>query len=92
MELHQYAVKMQEEMIREIEAARPEYLVFVKVDESWLMRPESERKILNWYEQYSKANYDLVRMIKEPEDETAKPDQLAPGRSPGLLLLFERKR
>ena len=92
MELHKYALKMQEEMIREIEAARPQYLIFVKVDESWLLRPESDRKILDWYEQYSKMNYDLVRVIKEPDDETTKVDPLVPDRTPGLLLLYERKR
>jgi hypothetical protein len=91
MELHKYASKMQDEMIREIETARPDYLVFVKVDESWLMREQSDRKILDWYDQYSKTNYDLVRVIKESDDEMGKTDPLA-GRTPGLLLLFERKR
>src|ERR1051326_2082525 len=92
MELHKYASKMQDEMIREIETASPDYLVFVKVDESWLMQTESERKILNWYEQYSRTNYDLVRIFKDSTDDSAKADSQQPDRSPGLLFLFERKQ
>jgi hypothetical protein len=92
MELHKYASKMQDEMIREIETASPDYLVFVKVDESWLMQTESERKILNWYEQYSRTNYDLVRIFKDSTDDSAKADSQQRGRSPGLLFLFERKQ
>jgi hypothetical protein len=83
---------MQDEMIREIETASPDYLVFVKVDESWLMQTESERKILNWYEQYSRTNYDLVRIFKDSTDDSAKADSQQRGRSPGLLFLFERKQ
>jgi len=89
MEQHKYALKMQEEMIHEIEVAHPEYMVFVKIEESWLMRNESERKILNWYEEYSKNNYDLVKMIKAPGEQGA--DQQASGRTPGHLLLFKRR-
>jgi len=92
MELHKYALKMQEEMIREIETARPEYLIFVNVKPSWAARPESEQNIITWYEHYSKANYDLVRIVKEPA-EVAPPEDnsRATGRTSGLLLLFERK-
>src|SRR5437870_13363070 len=57
MEPHPYALKMQEEMIRDIEAARPEYMIFVNVKQSWAARPGTEQKIMNWYEHYSKANY-----------------------------------
>jgi hypothetical protein len=92
MEQHKYAVKMQDEMIREIEAAQPEYLVYVKVEESWLLRPESERRILTWYEQYSKAHYELVKMIKATASETPEADSGVPGRTAGYLLLYERKR
>jgi len=92
LEEQPYARKMQEEMIREIETARPEYLIFVNVKPSWAARPESEQNIITWYEHYSKANYDLVRIVKEPA-EVAPPEDnsRATGRTSGLLLLFERK-
>lgn len=56
MENHQYALSMQQEMIREIESSRPEYLIYVKIPFSWLRREESEMLLLNWFENYRK-NY-----------------------------------
>lgn len=60
MELHDYNKKMQQEMIGEITEEQPEYLVFCKVDASWLARPESPKDILGWFFGYTKENYDLV--------------------------------
>jgi 4-amino-4-deoxy-L-arabinose transferase-like glycosyltransferase len=90
MEKHKYALQMQDEMIAEIEAAKPEYLIFIKLEESWALRTESERKILNWYERYSDANYNLVRTI-QASDQGPFNDPHAPGRTAGLLLVYERK-
>lgn len=49
---HRYALKMQEEMISEIESNRPKFLIFVNVSASWLVRPGSERRIFQWFQQY----------------------------------------
>jgi hypothetical protein len=51
MEPQPYAAKMQEEMIQEIEQANPRYIVFVSVSTSWLQRPESHRRIFDWFNQ-----------------------------------------
>jgi hypothetical protein len=59
MENHQYALSMQQEMIREIESSRPEYLIYVKIPFSWLRREESEMLLLNWFENYKK-NYTVA--------------------------------
>jgi thioesterase domain-containing protein len=91
MEPHKYALKMQEEMIREIEAADAEFLVFAKVQYSWAMQPESQKRILDWYEEYTKANYDLVRIYKDPVEPTKEQLQIEPGLTSGLLLLYQRK-
>lgn len=40
MENQPYALKMQKEMIGEIEAAKPRYLVFVNIFTSWLAYPQ----------------------------------------------------
>jgi len=63
MENHPYAERMQLEMISEIEAARPKYVVAVNVDTSWLVRPTSSQKILDWGENYVRNFYDLVGVI-----------------------------
>jgi hypothetical protein len=63
MEKHSYALSMQEEMIREIESARPKFLVFVNVSTSWLIRPDSEKMIFKWFEQYQEKYFRQVGVI-----------------------------
>jgi hypothetical protein len=63
MEPQSYARQMQEEMIREIELARPKYVVSVKMSTSWLRRPESESLIFNWANGYIKKYYDVVGLV-----------------------------
>lgn len=67
MEIHEYNVKMQEEMIAEIEADRPKYLVFVNVPFSWLSKPDSPMKIFEWYNKYSQENYEVVGLVDIPD-------------------------
>jgi 4-amino-4-deoxy-L-arabinose transferase-like glycosyltransferase len=69
MEPQKYAGWMQSEMIREVEAAHPKYLVFVKIQFSWLMRAESDRTIVRWAERYARDCYDIVGVadMQSPE-------------------------
>jgi len=60
MEPQPYAARMQEEMIAEIEAARPAYVVMVRVSVSWLPRPNSIRRIFTWSDRYLAEKYDVV--------------------------------
>jgi len=60
MEPHVYARRMQNEMIREIETARPKYLVVVFVQASWLVRKGSDRTILDWIYRYWNTCYTTV--------------------------------
>lgn len=62
MEGHRYALQMQQEMIAEIEAARPKYLVYVDVTASWLRRATSQMLIFEWLARY-KEGYDLVGVV-----------------------------
>lgn len=66
MEQQPYARRMQQEMIREIEASRPEYIVFVNIPTSWLARQESEMLLLDWYSRYQKEHYTRVGVIDVP--------------------------
>ena len=65
MEPQPFALKMQHEMIDEIETNQPEYLVFVSNPTSWNIRPTSDRTILKWFAQYSLASYNLVAILDE---------------------------
>jgi len=57
MEPQPYAVDMQREMIRQIETARPRFLVYVKFYSSWMFREDSEKLIVDWLEQYVPSHY-----------------------------------
>lgn len=60
MEEQKYALKMQQQMISEIEASRPQVLVWVNVRSSWLPHQHSEGLILSWAEKYVHDHYRLT--------------------------------
>ena len=63
MEPQPYAATMQRQMTREIESAKPEYVVVVNIPTSWLAYPESDRFILDWINRYTKEKLELVGLI-----------------------------
>ena len=63
MEAQKYATQMQQEMIREIERARPKFLIFVVMPDSWLQRPESKRLIFTWANDYTAQNYTIAGFV-----------------------------
>ena len=60
---HRYALEMQRKMIREIEAARPKFMIFVNVPTSWLARPESETFVFSWFQKYIGKYYKQVGIV-----------------------------
>ena len=70
MEDQPLALQMQEEMIAEIEAAKPKYVVFANIDCSWLAT-SSEQKIFRWSESYLDANYQLVGIVERRAESDA---------------------
>jgi hypothetical protein len=64
MEIHPYARRMQEEMIAEIEAAQPKFLVFVRIPMSWLLKSQSDQTILGWAREYVAENYRTVGVVE----------------------------
>jgi hypothetical protein len=63
MEAQKYAGQMQQEMIHEIERVRPKFLIFVVMPDSWLQRPESERLIFTWANEYTAQNYTIAGFV-----------------------------
>ena len=63
MENQKYALQMQQEMIKEIEAAKPKFLVLVRVGASWMMQPNSYKVILDWGEAYVGENCERVGVV-----------------------------
>ncbi len=94
MEPHVYAASMQEEMIREIEAARPRFLVLAASNWSWLRRRTSDPRIFEWYRGYVE-DYRPVALIDF--DETGQTiyywgkEAIRQPRSGNFLVVLERK-
>jgi hypothetical protein len=65
MELQPNALAMQHEMMREIETNRPEFLVYVSCENSWLFQPRSDRTILGLCEQFAGHYYDPVGFVRK---------------------------
>jgi hypothetical protein len=63
MEPQKYARQMQEEMIHEIDLARPGYIVAVAMDVSWFRRNESEQLIFTWANDYLSQQYNVVGFV-----------------------------
>jgi len=57
MEPQPFAAEMQTEMMSEIEAARPKFVVVVQIDTSWSIRPTSNRGIINWMSRFVSECY-----------------------------------
>jgi 4-amino-4-deoxy-L-arabinose transferase-like glycosyltransferase len=94
MENHPYASKMQNEMIGEIERARPEYVLYVDDEYSWLPQGGSERRIANWWKGYWAANMDLVSTLKVEEGKERGTDLDRPAKDEPTvkhILIFKRR-
>jgi hypothetical protein len=96
MEPQPFARVMQEQMAREVEAARPAYVVWVLVPASWLMRPSSDPWILEWAQQRVSRGYDLVGQVQilGPDRTEYFWDDLAaraPDRPVNRVLVFRRR-
>lgn len=63
MEPQPFASTMQHDMEREIESAKPRFVVNVNVPTSWLRYPESDVGIIDWASEYVKADYQLVGVV-----------------------------
>lgn len=96
MEAQPFAARMQAEMIREIEASHPRFLVFVRIDRSWLATPQAGQRIFQWAGAYVERCYDLVGVadIYSEEDSRLVWGEAArsyEARSANLVYTFERK-
>lgn len=60
MEAQPFASRMQREMIAEVEAAQPKYLVYVENASSWDRGPKSDQTIFQWLDRFVGNGYRLV--------------------------------
>ena len=67
MEENQYALKMQQQMISEIEQAKPLYIVYLDprtMPWSWLPIRGSHKELFYWFQKYRADNYTRVGLIQ----------------------------
>jgi hypothetical protein len=94
MEPQPYAHRMQQEMIREIETARPKFLILVVMSKSWLAGSDSDQTILRWAETYCDSNYEEVGLINISDGDTdyhlsGRPTNVTP--TTEHILIYRRK-
>jgi hypothetical protein len=63
MEHQPFARHMQSEMIQEIEQARPEFVIAVNIEVSWLRTEQSEPLVFEWMKRYVLAHYEQVGIV-----------------------------
>jgi hypothetical protein len=63
MKSHPFAMKMQKEMIEEIETNQPKYLVYVYAPISWLRHVKSNSLIFEWLKSYLIKHYERTAVI-----------------------------
>jgi hypothetical protein len=74
-----YAAAMQKEMISNVEAARPKFIVWV---DDWNVSPGPTPLILTWVGRYLAANYEVVRVIRLPN---------SPASASPIIEVFRRR-
>ena len=88
-------IKMQEEMIAEIERVKPKFLIFCNVAFSWLSKQDSPKKIFEWYAKYSQENYFVVGLVDIPNQGPSNiywnADAQRNPKNQNCVWIFERK-
>ncbi len=64
MEYHGLALKMQEEMIADIQREKPLYIVYVDIYNSWLRGRRSVGFIFNWFRFYNATHYRQAGLVE----------------------------
>ncbi len=96
MESQPYALSMQEDMIREITLAAPEFVVEVAGNKSWLRNEKSPTRIFAWWSGYHPQRYRQVGVADKISDDRTdyRWDSAADGyrpRSDYHLVVFRRE-
>jgi 4-amino-4-deoxy-L-arabinose transferase-like glycosyltransferase len=97
VERQPFAAQMQRELCRQVEAAMPEFLVFVHVESSWWADPASSRFLYQWASHYVQSYYrpvglaDIVSWTHTDYYWDARALTAHP-RSPAYIAVYQRKR
>lgn len=59
-----FVSQMQQEMMREVQSSSPQYIVFVRVETSWLAEAKTAAPLFTWFEKYLGQNYHQVGVVE----------------------------
>jgi hypothetical protein len=93
-EKHKFALKMQEELVREIESAQPKFIVFVKIGSSWRMRLDAHNILYPWFQEYHSKYYTLVGLVDYVDTKPIyhwAPNKICKPQSDYWISILERK-
>ncbi|MEI9962572.1 MAG: hypothetical protein WDM76_16075 [Limisphaerales bacterium] len=98
VERQPYAAAMQKDMIREIEQANPEYVVYVHIRTSWLQSDDNaDKRITDWFETYARKHLQPVGQVEILSDKQVEyrwfspQETVVPTRSDCWLDIFKRR-
>ena len=60
MENQEYAREMQQELVQDIINEKPKYIVFSLEKSSWMLSPDSDMWLWEWYKKYNAEHYDVT--------------------------------
>jgi hypothetical protein len=96
VENHSYNKLMQQEMIAEIEKAKPKFIVYSNIQFSWLYHPGAPRHIYEWADEYTSRYYEVAGVVDEisPDQTIYKWNEEARNYTPAstdFLKVYKRK-
>jgi hypothetical protein len=91
-----YAAQLQKEYIAELEAARPQIVVYVADEMSWLPHTDGPHEILNWAPRWLTENYYAIGRVESfgvsaPRILLGEEAARQPMQSETYLLIMRRK-
>jgi hypothetical protein len=93
MENHPLAIEMQKEMISQVQANNPKFMVIVKTVDSWMPTSSSSKLIFEWVDKFIAAHYQqvgLVEIFKDKPVEYYWTADAKPQKSEGWIMILKR--
>lgn len=96
IERQPYAEKMRNEMIRQVEAASPRFLIYPQILPTWYKKQDGMAKIDDWFAAFTAQQYDLVARLEyganvPPRLITDRDSLRHPPTTISWISMFERK-
>ncbi len=91
MEEQPFAQTMQDEMMAQVERAQPEAAVFVQDNLSWLAGPETQKRVIDWWQSYAVSNMNMMSIVKLQEVRDESDPQRNEAEAENHLLVYQRK-